>query len=98
MTILSELQGPADLRGLDEVQLAELSAEVEMPEDKVTEALRFAAEPLPDDDTLCANVPVATPLPSFADAAPAVPPEDPCLEPVFALVEDGPDAAVDVCA
>jgi RNA polymerase sigma factor (sigma-70 family) len=26
--------------------LAELSAEVEMPEDKVTEALRFAAEPL----------------------------------------------------
>ncbi len=28
MTILSDLQGPADLRGLDEIQLAELSAEI----------------------------------------------------------------------
>ena len=28
MTILSDLQGPADLRGLDEIQLAELAAEI----------------------------------------------------------------------
>ncbi|MCZ7627818.1 MAG: hypothetical protein M5U19_01370 [Microthrixaceae bacterium] len=35
--------------------LAELSREVEMPEDKVTEALRFAAEPLSLSRSPCAR-------------------------------------------
>ena len=42
--------------------LAELSAEVEMPEDKVTEALRFAAEPL----SLSASRSARTATPSSA--------------------------------
>src|SRR5690349_10184006 len=46
LTRLQKARSRLELRLGRPATLAELSAEVEMPEDKVTEALRFAAEPL----------------------------------------------------
>jgi len=43
---LQKARSRLELKYGRQATLAELSAEVEMPEDKVTEALRFAAEPL----------------------------------------------------
>ena len=53
--------------------LAELAGEVEMPEDKVTEALRFAAEPLSLSASRCARTAMPSSATSSRTARPSRP-------------------------